>query len=217
MARRTKASGRGTGFTPYLLAVCHEVGNHLAAARLSAHLIGRSRNGREIVDGARTIEGLTTQAAALLATVRPLLRDDGARPGPSSPGRLLEALDLELEALGVDRGAVQVRIPRRIAEMRAITDLVQPALVNLALSAQGAAGPKGSVRVSARRDGQRVRIRVADDGPPIDLEQVRSRSVQRGRALAVSIAEALVRRAGGKVEVSAGRGGTRVDLLFRAL
>jgi len=54
------------------VAVAHEVGNLLAAMRLSAYLLPASEV-RERARGARQIEQLAAQAGELLSQVRPLL------------------------------------------------------------------------------------------------------------------------------------------------
>lgn len=78
------------------------------------------------------------------------------------------------------------------------------------------AGPSATIVVSMRPDGERLRIRVEDDGVGIPsgcLEQVKERYSTRsgpGSGLGLAIADRLVQGHGGRLEVSSPPGGGTV-------
>ncbi len=81
-----------------LFALCHEVGNLLAAARLHSHLLDE--------DSSAQISRLAGRAGSLIALVRPLLAPAPEPSAPLSPRAVLAALRRGLD----DSDALQVRI-----------------------------------------------------------------------------------------------------------
>jgi hypothetical protein len=101
-----------------LTAVAHEVGNLLAAVRLSAHLLPHAAEARERARGARQIEQLAAQAGELLAQVRPLLAARPAR-GAVPPSEVLDGVRGALaDAPGAERLDVRAA-PRGLPDVRA--------------------------------------------------------------------------------------------------
>jgi signal transduction histidine kinase len=76
-------------------------------------------------------------------------------------------------------------------------DRVRQALLNLVLnSAQALGGDAGVVRVSARREGDRLQLWVTDDGPgfPAELLEARGQAFVSRRAGGTGLGLAMVRR-----------------------
>jgi signal transduction histidine kinase len=194
------------------VAVAHEVGNLLAAIRLSAYLLPAAE-ARERARGARQIEQLAAQAGELLAQVRPLLAD--SRAGAAvAPAEVLEGVRRALaDAPGNERLEVKAA-PRGLPDVRVDPDALHHALLTLARGALEAASDGGRVVLRAGRSGRRIAFEIADTGRP--FEPPPARALPRGRALAVRLADAALRPEGGAAELRAGRGGTRVRVLAAA-
>jgi signal transduction histidine kinase len=192
-----------------LLALAHEVGNLLAAVRLSAHLLPHAAEPRERARGARQIEHLAAQAGELLAQVRPLLATARAQTAVA-PGEVLEGVGRALaDAPGFEKLSV-LAPARALPDVRVDPDALLQALLALARGALDAAPEGGPVTLGARRVGRHVAFEIVDSGRPIEKAPVGS--LPRGRALAVQLADAALRRDGGRAEVSRA-GTTRVRVL----
>lgn len=198
------------------LALCHEAGNLLAAARLSAYLIGRETETQQIQASAEDIETISTQAGAVLAHLRPLLVDDPAARMHLDPAEVLRAVDRSLAQQTPRAPAVSVDVSEEHPDVWVDADALHHLLVTLVLSAWDAA-PKGSeVRVGASAEGEGVLFRVEDEGRSDDLEKTDPRVGPRGRALALGVAATLVERWGGEVRVNSGDARTCVELWLPA-
>jgi signal transduction histidine kinase len=77
------------------------------------------------------------------------------------------------------------------------------------------ASPEGRVSLRVRRSGRAVSFEIADSGQP--FEATPRGAVPCGRALAVRLAHAALRRDGGRAEASTRRSGTRVRVTVRAV
>jgi signal transduction histidine kinase len=193
-----------------LLALAHEVGNLLAAVRLSAHLLPHAAEPRERARGARQIEHLAAQAGELLAQVRPLLATARAQTAVA-PGEVLEGVGRALaDAPGFEKLSV-LAPARALPDVRVDPDALLQALLALARGALDAAPEGGPVTLGARRVGRHVAFEVLESGRPIEKAPVGS--LPRGRALAVQLADAALRRDGGRAEALSRAGTTRVRVL----
>jgi len=191
------------------VAVAHEVGNLLAAMRLSAYLLPAA-DARERARGARQIEQLAAQAGELLAQVRPLLSD--SRSGAAvAPAGVLEGVRRALaDAPGSERLDVRPA-PRGLPDVRVDPDALLHALLTLVRGALEAVVDGGRVLLRAGRSGRRISFEITDTGRP--FEPAPPRTLPRGRALAVRLAGAALRGEGGAAEARPGRRGTRVRVL----
>jgi two-component system sensor histidine kinase BaeS len=196
-----------------LVALAHEVGNLLAAVRLSAHLLPHAAEPRERARGARQIEHLAAQAGELLAQVRPLLATARSKTAVA-PGEVLEGVGRALaDAPGFEKLAL-LAAARALPDVRVDPDALLQALLALARGALDAAPEGGSVTLGARRTGRHVVFELADGGRGI--EQPPKGALPRGRALAVRLADAALRRDGGRAD-AASRGGTTRVRVFVAV
>jgi hypothetical protein len=193
--------------------MAHEVGNLLAAIRLSAHLLPHAEP-RERARGAREIEQLAAQAGEILAQLRPLVA--GARGGGAAvaPSEVLEGVRRAFsDAPGAERLAV-APAPRGLPDVRVDPDALLHALLTLVRGAVEASAERGPVTLRARRQGRGVAFEIADSGPP--LAPSPRGALPRGRALAIRLADAALRPDGGTVAATRGRGGVRVRVFVAA-
>jgi signal transduction histidine kinase len=216
----TMAADRASSARALVFAIAHEIGNHLGAVRLQAHLLDEDLDPYSLARASVEIDGLAGRAGPLLALLRPLLSpetlasgqaaDAGVAPGWSS---LLAGIAQHYE----DEGTRGVSLA---IEERADPDWLAPnadwlhSLLIALLDATLASMPReGSIRIGlAPRSGQ-ISLAIEDDGPEEDLS---SEAALRGRPLAVALARALLVLVGGHVETSRDEGETRVELVFSA-
>lgn len=196
-----------------LFAICHEVGNLLAASRLTAHLLTREAADPEHAASSRTIEDLASQAGSLLAHVRILLAGGSTSRVRIASRDLLDAI-ARPQSRRFDGAGLRVA-SRRSAPLavEADPDAVHQALSALVDSALEAAGAHGSVQVHAERVGEQAGFVVRDDGPPFD-ESAETATLRRGRHLVLELARAVAKRQGGSLHVRRLRRGTEVRLLL---
>jgi signal transduction histidine kinase len=134
------------------------------------------------------------------------------------------------ERASADKGVgLDVAIDPAAAEVRADPDRLEQAVQNLAANAVRHTPPGGRVTLSARRDGDRVRIAVRDTGPGIAEEHLprvfgrfykadsaRAADADGGSGLGLSIVKAIVERHGGRVTASnAPEGGAVIEIELR--
>jgi signal transduction histidine kinase len=193
-----------------LVALAHEVGNLLAAVRLSAHLLPHAAEPRERARGARQIEHLAAQAGELLAQVRPLLATRRVET-TIAPAEVLEGVGRALaDAPGFEK--LSLLAPARpLPDVRVDPDALLQALLALTRGAFDATAEGMPVTLGARRDGKRVSFEITQAGRPI--EEPTLGSLPRGRALAVRLAAAALRRDGGDCQAASRAGTTRVRVL----
>jgi C4-dicarboxylate-specific signal transduction histidine kinase len=181
--------------------------------RLSAHLLPHAPEARERARGARQIEQLAAQAGEILAQLRPLLATGRRSPGSIPVGEVLEGVRRALaDEPGVER--LQLRpMPKGLPDVRADADALLRVLLTLARAALEAS-PETAVTLRVRLNGRAVSLELADSGR--DFGATPRGAVPGGRALAVRLADAVLRRDGGRVEARSGRSGTRVSVSVRA-
>jgi K+-sensing histidine kinase KdpD len=198
-------------------ALCHDVGNLLAAVRLSAHLHSGAVTAAERAAASREIEDLAAQAGALLAHVRPLLAGSNIARLRVSPAEVLMAVTRALKGRETGGATLSIARGRSLPDIRVDPDAIYHLLLTLIRGSLEAAAPDGRVRVSARHQGRRVILSVIDSGRQIDLDELRSGAALRGRELAIRIADAVLRLMGGRASAELVRRGTRVDLFVPAI
>ena len=198
-------------------ALCHDVGNLLAAVRLSAHLHPSAGTEAERVAASREIEELAAQAGSLLAHVRPLLAGSSIGRLRVSPGEVLSAVTRALKDREMGNATLSIARGRSLPDVRVDPDALYHLLLTLIRGSLEAVAPDGRVRVSARHQGRRVILSVIDSGRQIDLDELRWGSAPSGRELAVRIADAVLRLMGGRASAELERRGTRVDLFLPAM
>jgi two-component system NtrC family sensor kinase len=209
--------------------VAHEVGNPLGAIAGYAEL-ARSR----LAAGAAPevddfLARIAAEASRIDGIVRGLL--DFARPAAPllAPVELAGAVEGALRLARVQARmrdvAVEADVPPDLPPVEADPGRLAQVLLNLLLNAGDAMGGRGSIRVTARRDGARVEVLVSDRGPgipPGDLPRVfdpffTTKPPGQGTGLGLSICHGIMESFGGSIAAENGSGGGAVfRLAFRA-
>jgi nitrogen-specific signal transduction histidine kinase len=206
-------AGRRNAHAALLGAVAHEVGNLLAAIRLSAHLLPHASEARERARGAREIEQLAAQAGEFLAQVRPLLTDPRGRRATLSASEAVEGVRRALaDAPGSEKLAVGP-ISGRLPSLFVDPDALHHVIVTLVRGALEAAGAGGRVTLRALRTANYVVFEIAGAGRALQLDGPSRSLPPRGRELAVRLADAVLRRDRGRVEATSTRTATRIRVV----
>jgi signal transduction histidine kinase len=196
-----------------VLALGHEIGNLLAAARLHAHLIDASATATELATLSETIGELSSRMGSLLAQIRPLLS-----PVPEAAPNVdpLEVLD------GVRRGVEESCDARLEIDLEAAAGLpmavIDPEplhhiLLTLVYQALEESEPVGKVVVSAFAQADSIVFAVDGENALEDG----ACSALKGRALLQAVADAILRPRRGRIEVHARGSGHRVELTVPAI
>jgi two-component system NtrC family sensor kinase len=178
-------------------------------------------------DIARFLEAATIgsdRIAQIVRSIKMFVRPDEAAPeAVDVPAAVRLALDMaavdvpEHVAIDTDLGAVPLVLGKRVEVEQLLINLFRNAVQALA----GQQEREARVRVSCRRDGERVLIEVADTGAGIaqsDLDKIfdpffTTRPVGQGTGLGLSICHAIVTGMGGTIDVrSAEQDGTTVTV-----
>ena len=194
------------------LALCHEVANFLAAARLSAHLIGRETDPSRIRADAEDIDTVARQAGAIVAHLRPLLTGARASRLHVDPREILAAVERAVTQPAPRGPVLDLRSQGGLPYLRVDADALHHLIVTLVLGAWEASLPDGRVCVTAEVNEGELVFAVTDTGGPYDAETPDARVGPRGRGLVLDVAATLVGRWGGGVYVETGEAGTRVEL-----
>lgn len=213
------------------LGLAHELSSPLTTSTLALELLAERLRGErppaadEIADEIERVLARLRRMAAVIDHLRALAA--GEATGRRAPvalddviDRAVELLEPALRQLGRVRLARGGRDPGAVARIDAL--LVEQALANLILNAAEAMGHgMGTVAVAARRNGDRVRLEVTDEGPGFaDPEAAKAAGYSTKRAgmgIGLALAETIARDAGGELEVgNQPEGGGRVALVLPA-
>lgn len=202
----------------------HELNQPLAAIRSHAHngalLLERGRP-EEARKAIGRIQALTTRAADLIAHLRRFARKPGVVLAPVAVGDVVEtALSLFGPRFDAERVALERDLPAARLHVHAEEIRLEQVLVNLIANALDAVASArdATIAIGARRDGHRVEIWVADNGPGIDrahLERIfdpffTTKPVGSGLGLGLSLSYNIIKDLGGTLAVAeTGPGGTR--------
>jgi len=193
-------------------AIGHEIGNHLGAIRLQAHLLDEHLDRKALATASIEIDGLAGRSGPLLALLRPILAADPRIGAPTSWKSVLAPLSRELEEGGTRGVRVDVRLPPVDGARHAPgVDWLSSLLIAL-VGATIADLPRGAaVSLWLEARGVETALILEDDGAGEDLS---AQAALRGRSLAVSLARWLVEGLGGRVDARRLADRTRVELVF---
>ncbi|HEX7317409.1 MAG TPA: ATP-binding protein [Pyrinomonadaceae bacterium] len=213
--------------------VAHEINNPLAAITTCAEATLRDiKSDAETarVAGERQwdyyLEEIVRQALRCKQITRGLLdlsRQKRARRDPVDLNRVVAQAAQLFERRGHEEGAVRVEVEADPSVGEVATDeaMVRQVIDNLLANALDAAGPGSAVSVSTLRDGERVRVEVADTGPGIAPETLSrifdpfftTKDPGRGAGLGLAISLTLAEALGGALTVESKPGkGSRFRL-----
>jgi hypothetical protein len=174
-----------------LFALCHEVGNILAAIRLHAGFSDEESGIR--------IALLTDRAGALVALARPLLSQPPASVPVFEPLDLLEALQRRLHDVGADRVRVELKSATDLPGVAIDGETLQHLLLADLLAALEDLPLGRRIRVTAERSPGGVAFVLEIPGPELS-----------DRALTHALAAAILGARGGSVAASQEGPGLRV-------
>lgn len=204
-------------------AIAHEVNQPIAGAQLNAKAAVRwlSReppNLEEAVRAADRIVRDTKRAGDVVARIRALFKKTGTE---RTAIRLDEAIAevLELVRTDVRRHGATIEVATDDAQPKVLADRVQlqqvvvNLIVNAAEAMAGAESEERTIAISTRREGERLRVEVADTGPGIAPDDARKvfepfhTTKAKGMGIGLAVSRTIVEDHGGTLDVSAERGG----------
>ena len=194
-----------------VFALCHELGNLLAGARLEASLLDPDVGAAGLAEAAGRISEVSARAGSLLAQVRPLLAPGEAVALPTDPLDVLGGLRHGLDESCDTRVAIALKSAAQLPDVELAPEVLHHLLLTAIFLGLEAGGPKSRVRVFAEAVGERVAFLVEDEGPADDSAEPPE---LRGRPLTHEIARVLLARLGGRFEVSRPEGRTRTAFAF---
>jgi signal transduction histidine kinase len=213
--------------------VAHEIGNPLTGIACVAQNL---RDDRDPELAAERVEDILEQTRRIEAIVRSLLVFSHAgvdAKGASVPSRIerISARALCEEALRLvrlDRTVREIACESRCDDAHEVLGdrrALHQVFVNLLKNAFDASSAGKHVFIDSTREGDRIRIRVRDEGSGIP-DEVRARlfdpfvttkAVGTGTGLGLSVAYGIVREHGGTISIDTAEGkGTTVDVFLPA-
>jgi len=206
--------------------VAHELNNPLDASlrcvRMAMDRIGGDAEAKEVLELAHS--GLL-RMADIVKSLLTFSRNAALEQRREGLLRLIEEATTGVSlALGDEAPAFEHPLHADIADAQVPRGLHQ-VLTNVLRNAADATGPTGHVRVTASRDADRLRIRVADDGPgiaPAVLQRVfepffTTKAPGKGTGLGLSISARIVEKLGGTISIECPPpGGTVVTIALPA-
>ncbi len=212
----TSQDERGSDETELIAFLCHEVGNQLAAARLSGHVLRLDQTPAQAAEMGAAIEGLATQSGALVALVGPLLGASKMSSETLAPESLLEALPNALP----DEAVARVRFRRLASDplpaISANPHMLASLLLALVLGACEGSPESSPVRLSLRCAEEGVELSI-ESQVPLDSEAELAAAgsaatvggpALRGNPLLYAITRALLLPIGGGLTLKEGSEGS---------
>jgi hypothetical protein len=196
-----------------VFAIAHEVGNHLGAIRLQAHLLGEELGPRGLAEASVAIDGLAGRVAPLLALLRPILAPSTpAVDGGDRWSDVLSRIGREVEDEGTRAVRFDLEQSADAAAPAPGVDWLHPLVMALVQATLAHVHPRGFIRLAMEVEaGRREQVLLLeDDGREEDLGPA---APLRGRPLVLAIARLLVGGIGGRVEASRERK-SRLRLVF---
>jgi signal transduction histidine kinase len=203
---RSAASARDLVF-----ALCHELGNLLAAARLEAGLLAADAGAAELATAAERIAEWSARAGSLLALVRPLLAPEAVLLLAADPLDVLDGLRSGLDESSDSRVVIALKSAAQLPGVSLAPELLHHLLLTAIYCGLEAAAPEGRVRVAAEAEGDSVAFVVEDEGGFGAADRAPE---LRGRPLTHEIARVLLAGLGGRFEAVRSAGRTRVAFAF---
>jgi len=170
---------------------------------------------------AMDVERATTRIHELVSAVKRFSYMD--RPAVATPASIATALADTVAILAAKARAksacVALDIPPDLPLVRVYGGELNQVWSNLLENALDSIGPEGHVKVTAQRERTNVVVRVIDDGPGIPAENLSrifdpfftTKPIGQGTGLGLDIAQRIVRRHDGHIDVESRPGGGRTE------
>jgi len=196
-----------------VFAICHEVGNFLAASRLEAYLLRAGADESDIARAKETISGVSSRSGSLLAMIRPLLSPATTPTDSLEAIEVLDRLHRGLDDDGASRVGLEMKAAVELPEVSVNSDALHNMLLTEIYLALDSLPPEGVVSVSACAVKEDVIFWVEHRAGSSEAEDP---AMLSGRSLAVACASMILSRTGGGVEVTRDAGSLRVSYRVRA-
>ncbi len=202
-----------------VLAIGHEIANHLGAIRLQAHLLDEELGARALAEASVSIDGLAGRGTPLLALLRPLLAPKPPRSAPATDGgnRWIDVLgriarEVEEEGTRAVRFDLDWPVGAEAEALAPGVDWLHPLVTALVQATLAHVHPRGVIRLALETEAERPEqtLLLEDDGAEEDCSAT---APLRGRPLVLAIARSLLGGIGGRVEASREER-TRLRLIF---
>jgi signal transduction histidine kinase len=195
-----------------VLALCHEIGNLLAAARLHSHLIDADATATELADIATTIGELSSRMGSLLAQIRPLVSPVPEGAPNIEPIEVLDGVHRGIEESCDERVAVDLESAASLPMAVIDPEPLHHILLTSIYQALEASEPAGKVAVSAFAQADSIVFAVDDESKFEDVPG----DALKGRALLHTVADAILRPRRGQIAIRSLGAGNRVELTVPA-
>ena len=224
-SQKMEAMGQLTG------GVAHDFNNLLMVAQSGLDLMDRTSDPAKIEKLKAGIRHAIDRGAKLTQQLLTFARKSPLHPEVVDIGRRLRSMDTLLERSLGENFSVDYRIAPQLWPVEVDPSQLEVALLNIVLNARDAMPGGGRIIISVEnetgRDGDRVRISVADTGSGIAPELLSNifdpffttKGVGKGTGLGLSQVYGFTRSSGGDVQVESepGKGATISLLLPRTL
>ncbi len=204
--------------------MAHEVKNPLTPIQLTAQrLLRRSREGRlepqAVSEGAETILAEVASLSRLVDSFSRFAKLPAPQP------QLMDACELlrQVEALyapTLPQIAFELTLAGCPLQVRWDADMVKRALINFVDNAVSALDGKGTIHLSLKPEGDRIRLEVEDDGPGVAPE-IRERlfepyfsTKRKGTGLGLAIVRRIAQDHGGEAHYQPLTPGSRFSLVL---
>ena len=206
--------------------VAHELNNPLTAVLGRAALIEKAESIAEARRQAGRIKEAAARAAKIAKGLSTFARNHPPERGPVNVNDLVRwATEFQEYQLAVDNIRIETDLESELPPIMGDHHELEQVLINLMLNAQHAmvaAHGSGTLRLTTRRVGEWVQLRVEDSGPGIPPEILprvfepffTTKPVGEGTGLGLSIVQEIVTGHGGKVWVEPAGGGATVVVAF---
>jgi signal transduction histidine kinase len=193
-------------------ALGHEIANLLAATRMHTHLIDPDSSAAELASVAATIGELSSRMGSLLALIAPLLSSAPETSHPVNPADVLDGLRRDVDESCDERVRIDTDSAAGLPSAAIDSNVLHHILLTLIYQALEESEPAGAVAVAVSDSGGSL-IFAVDGESPIEVDPG---TALRGRTLAHSVAEAILRERGGRIEEQPSDDHSRVEVTVSA-
>lgn len=197
-----------------VFALCHEIGNLLAASRLEAYLLRTNQEESDLAQASETISRVAARSGSLLALIRPLLSPAKTLDDTLEVMEVLDRLHRGLDDDCVSRVKLDMKAASRLPDVSVNSDAIQNLLLTDVYLALAFLEPDEAVSVSACAMGGGVAFQVEHRAERTELEDSETLI---GHALAVACGSAILSASGGGVEVARDEDRIRVSYRVRTV